>query len=477
MATLILTLGTRDIRPKPESIAHPLFEHIDIQPDRIEEGQYVFADTRKAGQIIKESLDKGEYSYLDLLLFPIARPTFEYVLDETHISKVVYVFTDQDDPDTEEKFKRNDTLYLPTIVHHLARRTFKKRIPKSWEGLKVGLNPTLFEPLYDFFGKELARDVYQFTGDQVFLMAQSGVEACNLALFLQCLENYPQLTQMIKPAGFPTPIEVNTPERFQIKFSQEKILDAIQRYEYSAVIQNSYKEPIGSLASYAFSSLSFDFDRAKKTLAILSKSDPENLPFYRTLNQHLDRLRKNNQAKLEVLYLGAKMKYMQQAYADFLIRIFAMSEQMLLAEMERLTGIQDPYKHQDEWVKAIADRPSLKAFLDAQTYNKKPLYYSSPGFFVNLVILDWEEQETAYRSPVKDLSSRLICLRGFRNAIAHSFDGVNAEDLENALAKVKGVSPTDTSAMNQLFEDLDRLFELKGFGIYDRINQHIRAVL
>lgn len=475
MCKFIISLGTRDFRPSPSAISAHIFPEGSTKPDFFFQDQYLFTAPRIITQEISSRINAGDLSYLDHLIYPIAKPGFEFILDrEDRIEDVVFVVTDQvDDPDIEKKYQNNDTLYMADIMEHILARDFPGRISR-FHKLRVTQNPTFFESMYHYFTKIFTSGEFDYGRKKVYIMLQSGVEASNLALILKCIERYPNLVQIAKPDGFEFAHEINIPQQFRQNYNKEKILEASRTFHYESVIQNSFNEATGLLGEYAYSCLAFDFDRARIAYDLLCKNDAQNLSFYQKLNKHLYKLTTEESAISKEMYIAAKMKFSQKAYADFLIRIFALSEQVLKPEIARILEM-DQIKYDKSgaylnWNEAISRKSSLKAFLEQSTIQGKPLRFGNPNIFVFVKILEWESNQTNQRSPFLDIFPGIQALRELRNNIAHSFSGVNAVKIEN---KLREYGDTEGNHTSKFFQDMDSYLGVKEYGIYDYINQQI----
>lgn len=471
---LFLTLGASDLKPEPELVESGVLPPTAYRPDRFNEDRHVFKGLRNATRILK---DKAEH--LDQLTYPISRPAIKFILRrESQIDRLIFVVTDQEkNPDIEPYQLKGDSVFAADIIQQLISRDFPAKV-KQFEKLLVERNPANFSYMYSFFNQKLAEEAYrEIENHQVYLMAQGGIDGTNFSLTLNCIEKYPHLLQLAKPDGFLKAVVEDTPQKFRINFSKQRILRALKKYQYLGVAEEAYTDTIEKLAEFAFSCLSFDLDRAEDCTESLHQLDHERRDFYKLLDRYLDSLSGKQQLpnRLREMYLSAKMRLEQGNYADFLIKIFALSENMLKPRVKELIGVDPSYRvnpSNQRWKSTIDAHEGLSDYLIAYCNS-----YKKPSFFTMAGVIKWFAETQDTPSDYLQFHERIVALREHRNMIAHGLDGVNRSTIVQSLGSTEREPAEGQDALSQFLLDLDAYFEVEGFGIYDEINSHIQQML
>ena len=176
--------------------------------------------------------------------------------------------------------------------------------------------------------------------------------------------------------------------------------------------------------------------------------------------------------KLHTIYLSAKVKYFkQQNYADFLMRIFTMTEVLLLPELAPLidngrlenTQLNDlvPDKKKSKIIiSSILEDVSWQKFI--QEFIPYPYDWnigskSKPSFFLHRAIWecffkkapDFRKGRTLF---LKDILAYIDALRETRNKVAHNLEGTGRNQILESLIDIDG-DPTEES---RLFTSINR---------------------
>ncbi len=466
-AILFLTLGASDLKPTPELVASGILPDHAFRPDRFDKSRHVFAAMRESTELLKDRPDT-----MGWMEYPICKPAVEYVKEEEAvIDRLIFVVTDQiNDPAVEPYHIKGDSTFAADIIQAKIEQDFPLLV-KNFEKISVTKNPADFSFMYDFFDQKLENSAYAFEEDKpVYLLAQGGIDGTNFSLTLKCIEKYPNLIQLSKPDGHPFAIVENTPQKFRNNYSKQRILKSLATYQYLAVTDEAYTEPMEKLAEFAFSCLSFDFVRARSCTKVLHKADNAQRGFYKRLDRHLVSMEKS-QPRLREMYLSAKMAFTQGNYADFLIKIFSLSENVVKPEIHQRLGVEAKFgKDQTAWKDAINAQDGLKEYLMAHHQG-----YKNPNFWNMGWIIRWFAEVKGQPSNYLPLHSQFVALRNHRNAIAHSLEGINKATIwESLLMEKKGETE---NPIKDFFADLDAYFGVEGMGIYDEINAAIREML
>lgn len=255
----------------------------------------------------------------------------------------------------------------------------------------------------------------------------------------------------------------STQERLVLKHTVESMLE---NFDYSGILElptNSKK--IRNLARYAIARLGLDFELARQmavcteesSLQIKNKLSPKEL-------------------EQEVLR-SALIKFKQKSYADYLWRLFTISENLLIPSVENVLEGEveyDPPNHTN-WNKLLKKYPDLIIFLNSQKINGRSLEYSEPNVYAYESILSHFKQKGQYTPHplLGNVKANFASMRYLRNGIAHNYKGIN----ENMI-KQKLVADSLPGGLASLDNFNAMLCEYTGIstddnGVYDLVNELI----
>jgi len=467
MATnLIITLGDRDIvlNKEIEGLTTSFNDRTNV----------CYLNDKVAGSaFISDNFD----DYCSVIDFPILTTAIKYVIDkEQEIDKLILVATDQrNESDVEDFHKKKDTFNLALLVEKYIRWKFKnkvKQIKKSILQKNIVFHDVMYEEIMKRF--ESHPFVFNEMEDKVYLFAQSGIDAINLALLLNCIEKYPKTIQLNKPEGAPSAFPLDFPEKFYKRILIGKIKLAIDQYNYSSIATINYSPKVTQFANYAFARMIFDFDGAINFLANLCGIDSDNRSYYTKKMKQLEFNESGLSGKLTELYMSAKILLKRKAYSDFLVRIFSLTEILLKPKVAALLGGQIEYKASDkhkEWNKLLESNPDLLDHLENCMVGENKLAINYPNKKAYKEIVDFYDKKNNGSDASFDLLyNHLLTLSDLRNKVAHEMIKVNETDINEALKKRK----TDLDGVLAL---ADNYFSVNGMGDYDEINQKLLSML
>ncbi len=463
MATnLIITLGNRDLQLKKE------IEGIKTCKPR-NCIYFCLSSNRKGAKYFEENFNE----FNDDILFPIAKPAVDYTINRfDQIDKTIIVSTDQqEDENVEPFFKENDTIFTAQVFEQYLRKIYQHKVKKI-KHLIVCKNIIYHDAMYDFFTDRIKSQLRFEQNDNLVLFAQSGVDAINLALLLKCIEQYPQTIQLNKPENTPDAFPLKFPDQFIRNINRQKILHSLKNYNYMAVIETNYSSVVNNFARYAFARLSLDFDKALHYLNDIMEHDTSNRTFYSKHMQNIHFSDNDYFGKQKELYLSTKIALHNEAYADFLIKMFTLFEVILKPKVSELLGgpvIYNSIDNHSEWNKLIDNCPELKRYLKNIKIDRKNLEYQNPNKFVFKAILDYYSQGKKPLFP-NQLFEQFKILSDLRNNIAHDLIKVSREDIEIELKKCN----SDLTGFIRLTDDY---FKVSGMECYDEINQKFSELL
>ncbi len=226
-------------------------------------------------------------------------------------------------------------------------------------------------------------------------------------------------------------IDVSTlKQEFDIKVIQRQVQD----YNYSGALITLQEsglrtDPIQALLEAGYYRLALDFDRAFSSLKTATQA--VDLPWL----QELARLRqKDAQALLQEAYFNTLIRLQTRKYADFLVGLFKLQEQVLYFLVRERIGLAvsgQPSQKAQSW-QAIqqADQGKLYQFLQTYTLPRGDrLDMNRISRFVLQAIVEYYPQFTAIAPLIRDLNQ--YC--ELRNESVHGFVGVSEIDDEATL--------------------------------------------
>jgi hypothetical protein len=256
-------------------------------------------------------------------------------------------------------------------------------------------------------------------------------------------------------------------EKLVLKHTVEKMLE---NFDYSGILElpiNS--KTVRNLSRYAIARLGFDFSTARQmaTSLELSKLD---------INQKLT----PKELEQEMLR-SALVKFKQKSYADYLWRLFTISENLLIPDVEYHLGGNihfAPPKH-FRWNELLKNHLGLLDYLKLQMIDSSPLIFSKPNVYVYEHILSFFEKKGKYTPHplIENVKANFSSLRYLRNGIAHDYEGINENMIKQRLvasALPGGLATIDN--FNAMLCDYTGINK-SNFGIYDYVNELIKIEL
>lgn len=208
----------------------------------------------------------------------------------------------------------------------------------------------------------------------------------------------------------------------------------------------------------------------------------------RSLHQELGYSELYLKEQLEILDLeqemvqSARIKLHQKAYADYLWRLFTISDNLLIPHVEQVLGgsvIYDKNSNHASWNNLLANDSDLIQYLDQKIINHKPLMYSEPNAFAYQAILSFYTSKGLWQeSPIMaKVRINLEAIRGLRNQIAHYYKGINQEEIESKLiAKHLPDRKASLDSLNQILCQYTNV-DYGSNGVYTWINAKILDLL
>ncbi len=496
---LVVTLGTREIQIPFHKIEENNFEVIEekeerfskffIQKknktsDRIEVRQpskefpdFYTISPRTTGKII----DDNYGLFRPIIDFPIVRPALEYLKQkEVNLDVIMLVYTDQEEAFKSEKVKfqnkENDSVYYADIISKLIKEDFFF-VNTEIHQFAIIDNVTDLGFQYDDFKRINESLLYPDEVKQVFLYPQGGIDQINQALTLRLIESFGAKVKQLQKAEGADFKELDFSSKFLSSLNKQKIIKHLADYDFGAIDKGLVtKKEVYHLAQYATKKLNLQYDLIEINIKALP-------------NHQLEANIQGDFEKLKDIYLAAKINYHQQRYTEFLWRTYTLNESLFKVEIKKIVGNEvDNFtkittENKDKltsWEKAL-NRIDL-SLISEIARNKMPNGYSvdtkNPNrvafkilfnALVKLNCLNFSEDSVMLYNRIGD---KLEALSSERNGIAHKLGSTSIAQI-NAILNAKEQGYTSKN----LLSDLDQIFSIQGFGIYDTIKKEIENLL
>lgn len=470
-AVVFITVGRRDIQISPSIADNVHFANLSLQQSSEENGSYIIAKTRSTGKYLEEHF--SELS--DFLEYPIIEPSLKYIKRDLEnsfsgVTEIFLIATDQQ----SGQFSENDTLHFAHIIGKLIKRNFEGNY--NTRTLLVRENVSKLDSTYDFFSTELSRlepEGVLEHGKRLYYHAQGGIDSINFSLLIKLLEYKPDLVLLNKPEGSAISRPILFPEKFIKSSNRQKTLFALERFHFQNINEFLTADTrVIHLAAYASRRLALDFSGAIHHAHELLKADADQGHRIEELCEELIRQLDTPMDGIVLqkeMYLSAKVKFRQEEYADFLWRLFALSESLLVPYIEKEIGKKIFPKSPGsirEWRKFLNSNPLIKSQLSA---NPK-LDLDHPSRHAFRAIYELVKKPGDSLNDLTEINESLDKLNSLRNRIAHRLAGISRKDLDAA------ISPENLDELN---DKLDVLFELgsSDYGVYALISDKIKMLL
>jgi len=465
---LILTIGTRDVRLAVDyDKAVPADIHVKTRGEKLPE----LISARYDGKIIADNLAV----YTDYLRLPITVPAVRYVLEkEKKIDKVFFVVTDQSEvkPKVEEFHTKRDTLHLASIIEYRIKREFSELTDTEFATMPLGKGILEYDTMYKEFEEIFSNGFLHVPEDsKVYIQPQGGIDAINFPLLLRCIERYPDTVHLYKPEDVRDSHALSFPDLFVQNLKKHKIINALRNYDYSAIVTLDHSELLTRFARFAYHLTALNFEAARDIIQELTKENTDEKRHFIHFESKVNHLMRDKNERIGHLYLVAKIRYHQNAYDDFLVKMFTVNEQILIPPLEQELGGEiayDPPTNHSDWNNLIDnyDSGNLKSHLQGQRVGRYSLVYWKPGRVVYKHIYDhiFPRPDALLMSLQRNLEKLTL----LRHDAVHSLIFVDKKLIINSL----GTNATESDLEN-LLKLADQYFNINAHGIFDEINEFI----
>lgn len=249
MKALIVTLGTRDLQIYKSIIADENFDsnietkivkvkstgdEVTLNQNIAEEGFYMVRSARYGGGKILNNFNV----FKKHLRYPILKPALEMLTaDNNNAVQLIFIYTDQENAD--ERFRKNDTIEYAYILEKLIKEDFPTinvdnfLVFKEVTDLDYQFNQ--FESYLNRRGdKNKVSLIDNDNINEIYLMAQGGIDQINTAITLKLIEHFPNLKLLQKKEGEGKTIESSFPLTYRLSLDKNIIKEFINENNYSA---------------------------------------------------------------------------------------------------------------------------------------------------------------------------------------------------------------------------------------------------
>ena len=479
---LIITLGTREIQIVKSAIESNSFEVItEIRKET------PFTYLQPVGQpgiriSARSSDDFPDYYTISprldgqkiignwilfrpILDWPLIRPALSYLKENgIQLDIIMLVYTDQEQAFEEGRVKKRsyingDTVHFAEMIEYLIREDpyFKDTQIDPFGRFESVADMAV---QYDEFRKINEDLISDEEVGKVYLFPQGGIDQINQALTLRLIENFESKVIYLQNAEGQLVNELDFPARFVDVLNLKKIEKHLDDYDFDIISSELLAVHPNKDQIFAKS------DIASKRLNLQYIDISIELP---------------EVEKLKDLYLAMKIRFLKQKkFNEFLWRAHTLNENLFKVPVELTMGpLRNFYNKElrkgdcnEPWEKKLNEtHPQLVAYLKKKkidTSNPNRWAYKSIYIFLctNGVI---DDPSMAIRKRVGD---KLELLAKKRNDNQHNLDSIREEEIEDIL----GTEKHDYSS-KMLFDNLNSIFNITGFGIYDTIRNEIRKLL
>jgi hypothetical protein len=264
------------------------------------------------------------------------------------------------------------------------------------------------------------------------------------------------------------------PQRFIHGMNEQRIVHALKSYYYESVEDATNDSIINCLSRYAKFRIALNHKRALKEARNYLDTNPRDQYFGIRMANEVESLTLKDLEK--ELYFAAMIKYAQGNYADYLWRLFTIHDNLLTPIIENYLGGPIIYEKSGEhaqWKALLAPHKELLEYLNNQKVGpeKVPLAWDFPNKYAFRCIFDFLYMHVEKPSQLMEIDKNMEKLAPLRNSIAHHYQGVSLEQIDETLGK-----KMPSEKFNYLLATYLGLSP-KEMGIYDDINQRINQRL
>lgn len=424
----------------------------------------------------------------------MVEPFIKHVVDGTKefIDNIIFIATDQED----DEFKNDDTLYFAEITKKFLFEQNKEK-KKSGNNFLKDINIIKLNGNVADLG-EMNRSINKIMKcnknfknlhlehTKVYVCNVGGIDAINVSILVnsitkfkdKCIQLYiDKKSHVVYPLDFISELLLDV-DKSKLKFY-------IKNYDYfscSEIIKEQVKlKKYDVLIQIAKDRLSFNFDKIKEISSKYLENGIENQDIINEVRKNLievTQMSEDNLSKIKELYINCRIKYIQEQYVDFLLRIFRLEESLNRYIIEKYLHFNtEKVRHNDfkELTDNIKQNKCLENYLNSYKINGTKLNWENDcnnkilfailNFIidenktVNNAKLIADESSLRIIKNVYDLNNVLNELSELRNKSigAHGFQGVSKVKIDSVLdefhIKIDDLFNYIEQSINVKFED------------------------
>ncbi|MFH1161410.1 MAG: hypothetical protein V1733_10750 [bacterium] len=249
----IVTLGAREVQfleanlknegfiiPQNDKgwLTHPNSHTIKLQIYRNDNFPDYFCCQypRSDGKVILDHWDRFQH----VVEFPLIQHALDSLIKDYPIHQVILIFTDQEDlnisnPQHERNFLR-DTVYLRDILRKDLRSKFPYLPNDPDADIQIREKATNIDFQYKYFA-EKCKSLFENEKEiqQIFLLAQGGIDQINHALTLQLIQAFGLKVKLWQQAEGDEPKEIFFPFLFLEDFEKARIKELLANYDFKGI--------------------------------------------------------------------------------------------------------------------------------------------------------------------------------------------------------------------------------------------------
>jgi len=484
----IITLGTREIQFRKEKLTRAGFSFpekgkrtltLPCVPDsgfRVSENEdypdfLICSEPRIAG---KNILDNWEH-FSPVIELPLIQHAYDSIVKDCTINRLILVYTDQGDLDISiEQHKRNfcrDTVYFREIIR---KKLLPNGLPQEDEpaDIVIETRTTDIDYQYNDFAskcKSLFDDADNI--QQIFLLAQGGIDQINHALTLQLIQAFGSKVKLWQQAEGDVSRKLEFPFLFISDLNKQKILKHLQDYDFGFINKSlTNNKVIIHLSQYASARLQLKHDTVKCNLDFLQNRIDTSL--FSKIFEDINVL--NDKKKLSDLYISAKIALLHENFGDFVWRLFTIAENLFAVLLNiDLSMVKRTFKPSLGFNQENADLINFLRSIDPgmpESLKKKAVALNNPNRRIFFEVFCSQHPDLiSENDKYLRIYNMLELLSKQRNNLAHDLKPVKKETLIGLLGQNYGTAG--------ITDDLDGILNIASFGIFDEIRLKIIELL
>lgn len=497
---LVITIGTRDVQIKRniiENSSHWFFKkETDLKhmrdsyyvesegikfitsPPSTDFPSFLTVEPRAVGEYLNTNYD----AVAEIIDIPLILPTvYKLLRDGISIDYILTIYTNQESEFSKgivkKRFFNNDTLFFNDIIVKKL-----KEIPElshtEFDEYGIFEQVANIDFQYKHFGEVHKDSLFLDTNiKNIYLLPQGGIDQINHAITLQLIQRFKHKVKLFQQPDGLEPVELNFTHAFLTDLNKQKIFKHLEDYDFGLIdksISSRIDKRIYHIAQYGYKRLNLQYDLIEVNRRAI---EDFSLPIC------ID----DDESKIKDTYLAAKINFHQGKYTEFLWKIYTLNESLYKIEIKKIVGnaVDTFYKLSDTRYKSSTPWEDLinsldRSFLSEIANSKMPNGYSvdtkNPNRASFKILLRLFVENKFLVLPKIELyekvSDKLEALSSERNGITHRLGSTSISQINAILnAKEQGYS------CKVLLEDLDEIFDIKGFDIYDNIKLDILNLL